>query len=237
MEGKVNKVFNVAIVSSIFIAALSSAQAAPIYMAADFSGGILTTGGLANSLGLERTNTCSGCAAGSVSGHVLFDKSLIPGSGTGTVNIALGSLPGASSSAIFNIIFGSQPLGFEFGDQNVLGGPSIQFKDGEFNGFFFVEDFVVNGKTYELSMQGATWTMNWLKSNSSSDLVASGYLMAGDEGLAHQTYFEPAPSQLPVTAVPEPTGIALFVLGIWGIFMTRRREARSGSAHENVSAG
>jgi hypothetical protein len=237
----VNKFFRLAVVSGILLAAISAVQAAPIYMEADFSGGILTTGGLANSLGLQGTNTCNSCAAGSVSGHVLFDKSLVPGSGTGTVNIALAPITGASNSAIFDIVFGSEPLGFEFGDANVLGGPSIQFKNGVFNGFFFVEDFVVNGKTYELSMQGPSWSMNWLKSNSSSDLVASGYLAVGNQGLTHQTYFDPTPARLPVNAVPEPSSIALVVLGIWGVVMARRRVARLQAEkhveHENGNQG
>jgi len=219
----VNKFFRIAVVSGILAAAASPVQAAPIYMAADFSGGVVTTDKLANSLGLQQTTSCSGCAAGSVSGQVLFDKSLVPGSGSGTVNIALAPITGASNSTIFDVVFGSQPLGFEFGDANVLVGPSIQFQNGVFNGFFFVEDFVVNGKTYELSMQGSSWTMNWLKSNSSRDLVASGYLTVGNQGLTHQTYVESTPPQLPVTAVPEPGSIALVLLGIWGIVMTRRQ--------------
>lgn len=198
-----NKFFRMTVVSGILAAAILPAQAAPIYMQADFSGGISTTGGLANSLGLQQTNTCSGCEAGSVSGHVLFDKSLIPGSGTGTVNIALAPITGASNSTIFDIVFGSEPLGFEFGDANVLGGPSIQFKNGQFNGFFFVKDFVVNGKTYELSIQGGSWAINWLKSNSSSNLVASGYLTVGNQGLTELTHTEPTPPQLPINAVPD----------------------------------
>ncbi len=221
-----NKFFRIAVVSGILAVAVSHVQAAPVYMSADFSGGILTTHGLAHSLGLQRTNTCSGCAAGSVTGQVVFDKNLMPGTGTGTMDVVLAPITGFSNNSIFSILFGSEPLGFEFGDTNVLNGPSIQFRNGVFDGFFFVEDFVVNGKTYELSMQGSSWTMNWLKSNSSRDLVASGYLTVGNQGLTHQTYFEPTPPQLPVTTVPEPTSIALVVLGIWGIVMTRRREAR-----------
>ena len=92
-----NKFLHNTIVSGIFAAAVSATQAAPIYMTADFSGGILTTSGLASSLGLQRTNTCSGCAAGSVSGNVLFDQSLIPGSGTGTVTIALAAVAALDS--------------------------------------------------------------------------------------------------------------------------------------------
>lgn len=156
-----NKFFYNTIVFGILAATASATQAAPIYMTADFSGGILTTGGLANSLGLQRTNKCSGCAAGSVGGQVLFDQSLIPGSSTGTVNVALAAIIGVSSSTIFNVEFGSKSLEFEFGDAGILGGPSIQFENGVFNGFFFMKNFVVDGKTYELNMHGANWTMDW----------------------------------------------------------------------------
>ncbi|SEA72007.1 PEP-CTERM protein-sorting domain-containing protein [Nitrosospira multiformis] len=201
-------------------------------MTADFSGGILATDGLANSLGLQQTSTCSGCAAGSVSGKVLFDQSLIPGSGTGTVNIALAAVTGASNSTIFDIDFGSRPLGFEFGNGDVLGDPSIQFNNGVFNGFFFVKDFVADGKTYELSMQGANWTMNWLKSNSSSQLVAAGYLNVGNQGLTSQAYFDPSlpATELPNNRIPEPTVLALVMVGMLGIFMTRRHKQTYAAA-------
>jgi hypothetical protein len=222
-----NKFLHNTIVSGIFATAVSATQAAPIYMTADFSGGILATGGLASSLGLQQTSTCSGCAAGSVSGNVLFDQSLIPGSGTGTVNIELAAVADASSSTIFGMEFGSIPLEFEFGDADILGGPSIQFQNGVFNGFFFVKDFVVNGKTYELNMQGASWTMNWLKNNSSSQLVASGYLNVGNQGLTNQTYFDPIPAQLPSGTVPEPTVLALVMIGALGIFMVPRVNRRA----------
>lgn len=220
-----NKFLHSTIVSGILAAAVSAAQAAPIYMTADFSGGILATGGLANSLGLQGTSICSGCAAGSVSGNVLFDQSLIPG--TGAVTIALAAVAGASNSTIFGMEFGSAPLEFEFGDAGILGGPSIQFENGVFIGFSFVKDFVVDGKTYELDMQGANWTMNWLKSNSSSQLVASGYLNVGNQGLTNQTYFDPAPTQLPGGAVPEPTVLALIMIGALGIFMVSRVNRRA----------
>lgn len=216
------KFFSVVIMLGLTLA-VRPGHATPIYITADFSGGISTVTGLGNSLGLQQTSTCSGCAAGSVGGHVSFDKNLIPASGTGTVNIALTSVAGASNDSVFNIMFGSAPLGFEFGDPHVLGGPSIQFKNGVFNGFIFVEDFVVNGKTYELSMQGGSWTMNWLKSNSSSDLVASGYLTTGSQGLTNQVDFNPIQPQLPATAIPEPTSLALIGLGLSCLVWMRRR--------------
>ena len=208
--------------------------AMPIYTTADFSGGISTVTGLGNSLGLQRTNTCSGCAAGSVSGHVSFDNSLIPASGTGTVNVALTSFAGASNDSIFSVMFGSEPLGFVFGDLNVLGGPSIQFKNGIFNGFFLIEDFVVNNKTYELSMQGGSWTMNWLKSNSSSDLVASGYITTGSQGLTNHGYFNPTQPPLPATAIPEPPSLALLALALCCLIIVRYRFHRFAIARTRL---
>jgi hypothetical protein len=221
-----NKLVSVTAVFGILLIAILPARAAPIYTTADFSGGVSTVTGLGNSLGFQQTSACSGCAAGSVGGHVLFDKNLIPASGTGIVNIALASITGVSNYDIFNIVMGSKPLGLEFGDMNVTGSPSIQFKDGVFNGFSLVEDFVVNGKTYEFSMQGSAWTINWLKSNSSSNLVASGYVTIGAAGLINQASLFPSLPQLPATTVPEPATFALFGIGLLGIIMTRRRMVR-----------
>ena len=97
-----------------------------------------------------------------------------------------------------------------------------------------MKNFVVDGKTYELNMHGANWTMDWLKSNSSSDLVASGYLKVGNQGLTNQAYFDPTPAQLPVSTVPEPTVLALVMIGIFGIFMTRRGQTDIYSAEGAV---
>ena len=143
------------------------------------------------------------------------------------MTIALAAVAGASNSTIFGMEFGNIPLEFEFGDAGILGGPSIQFENGVFSGFFFVKDFVVDGKTYELNMQGANWTMNWLKNNSSSQLVASGYLNVGNQGLTNQTYFDPIPAQLPGGTVPEPTVLALVMIGALGIFMVPRVNRRA----------
>ena len=72
-----NKLVSVTAVFGILLIAISPARAAPIYTTADFSGGVSTVTSLGNSMGFEKTSACSGCAAGSVGGHVLFDKNLM----------------------------------------------------------------------------------------------------------------------------------------------------------------
>jgi hypothetical protein len=79
--GKMNKLANLVGAGGLILATMSSAQARPIYTTADFSGGISTLTSLGSTVGLQRTNTCGGCAPGSVSGNVLFDKNLIPYNG------------------------------------------------------------------------------------------------------------------------------------------------------------
>jgi hypothetical protein len=228
------KFLSVVMMFGLTLIVIPPVTAMPIYTTADFSGSISTVTGLGNSLGLQQTDTCSGCAGGSVSGHVSFDNSLIPASATGIVNVALTSFAGASDDSIFHIMFGSQPLGFAFGDLHVLGGPSIQFKNGVFNGFLLVEDFIVNDKTYELSMQGGSWTMNWLKNNGSSDLVASGYITTGSQGLVIQEYFNPAQPPLPATAISEPPSLALLGLALCCLIIVRYRFHRFAIARTRL---
>ena len=90
-----NKLANLGSAWGIILATLSTAQAVPIYTTAGFSGGVSTVTSLGSALGLQRTNTCSGCAAGNVSGNVLYDKALVSGPGSGVVNTALSSTAGS----------------------------------------------------------------------------------------------------------------------------------------------
>ena len=220
-----NRLASLAGACAIILASISPARAVPIYTTADFSGGISNVTSLGSSMGLQRTNTCSGCAAGSVSGQVLFDANLIPGSGTGFVNVPLASAGGASNDAVFDLMFGSNPLEFEFGDAGISGGPAIRFNNGVFNGFLLVENFLYNGNPFQLSIQGGSWTIKGWKTNSYADLAASGYLNTGNDGLTNKALFAPSGAPAEVNAVPEPTTIALIGFGVWGLIMARRRES------------
>ncbi|SCY57259.1 PEP-CTERM sorting domain-containing protein [Nitrosospira sp. Nsp13] len=224
---------NLSRLTSIFalvLTAASSAHALPIYTTADFSGGVTNVTKFGSDLGLQSTNTCSGCPEGFVGGHLLFDSALTPGAGSGVVTVPLTSVAGTSNNLIFDIILGGNPLEFHFGDANTQGGPAIQFKNGVFNGLDFVRDFSLNGQSFELSMNGKNWDIKTLNSNGVySQLAASGHLNTGNAGLTNQQVFEqvsepiPDPSAELPASVPEPATLTLVGLGLLGFAAIRRR--------------
>ncbi|ARO88311.1 PEP-CTERM sorting domain-containing protein [Nitrosospira lacus] len=211
---------------ALVLATASSAQALPIYSTANFSGEVTNVTKFGSDLGLQKTNTCSGCPEGFVGGHLLFDANLTPGAGSGIISVPLASVAGASNDLIFDIILGGNPLEFYFGDANTQDGPAIQFKNGVFNGLDFVRDFSLNGHSFELSMQGKNWDIKTLNSNGVySQLAASGHLNIGNAGLTHQQVFMPTPepsAALPAS-VPEPATLALLGLGFLGLAAVHRR--------------
>lgn len=218
-----SKMRKICIAFSLVIASLGTAQGAPIYNTASYSGGILFVSSIGSALGLQRTNTCGGCAAGSVFGNVLYDTTVEPAGGTGAfVNVALGPVNGASNDLIFQLELGSQPIDLGYDDAGIPGGggPFIQFnKTGKFNGFAFTDVFAMGGVDYSLSLQGGTFSITRV---SDSALAASGYLNIGDAGLTNRTLFVPQDPR----DVPEPASGALFGLGLLGLAAARLRRRR-----------
>ena len=199
-------------------------QAVPVYLAADFSGSITNTPRFGEELGLQRSQICSDCPAGFVSGQVLFDSSLIPGSGSGTVGIPLASIDGATDDLIFSISLGSQPLEFSFGG-GAGGTPVLQFKDGVFDGFDFSEIFSRGDDSFRFSMNGSNWDIRVKNGNGVySQLAASGSLNVGSNGLFNQENFIPGspPAETPAQ-VPEPATLLLLALGLAAVGVSSLR--------------
>ena len=147
---------------------------------------------------------------------MLFDSSLIPGSGSGTASIPLASIDSATDDLIFSISLGSQPLEFNFGGGASAGASAIQFRDGVFDGFSFSEIFSRGDDSFRFSISGSNWDITVANSNGVySQLAASGSLNVGSSGLFNQENFFPGspPAETPAQ-VPEPATLLLLALGL-----------------------
>lgn len=201
---------------------------ADVYMSADFSGGVLwpnTTVGTFD--GMDKNNNTA------VTGHFVYDSSLIPGAASGYVNV-FQNMPGTGfpdvglipSAVLFTINLGSNPVTFLFGDAKSEGSyndSAIQYNNGKFNGFFFVSDFGYNGKTYEFSDQGTLWSISTVVNGIPQyDNVASGYI---NTTLTNIQPYDPG-QQSAVT--PEPGTMLLMGVGVVGAALMHRRKMRAG---------
>jgi PEP-CTERM motif len=91
---------------------------------------------------------------------------------------------------------------------------------GQFNGFFFVSDFLFQGSTHRFNDQGGAFNIRLLVNGAptGSNLV-NGAIDIGDANLTIQDY---TPGQTGPQPIPEPVSLLLFGAGLAGAAMRRR---------------
>jgi hypothetical protein len=190
----------------------------------DFSGGTLTLKGPA-------FNACCSTPFGgityrgpNISGSFIFDPSLIPGSGTGFVNVPLP----VSEEDPFHLVMGDRvsPAPFIFSAAMALPGSTaqVQYNNGAFKGFAYFAAFFYNQHEYQLDIQGGIWTI-YDRANgveNLSNIAASGYINTGNANVTNVREY------VGVTATPEPASLVLLATGLLGVFgvVHRTRKAQ-----------
>lgn len=153
---------------------------------------------------------CTVFPSDTFSGTFVYDNNLIPGAGTGFVNVALSSFPNAVPSFTFNINGNS----YAVDDPNA----AIQYNNGHFNGFSVNDEFSFAGSNYVLQINGGILAVR-LATDPVGPSFINGYINIGDNNVTGQTPFVPQ-----VGAVPEPSTWAMMILGFAGVgFLTYRR--------------
>jgi hypothetical protein len=162
--------------------------------------------------------------SGPISGHFVYDDQLIPGAGSGFVNVFFSSFPDIAtipSATAFEINMGG---GYDLTLADAVSGQAaIQYNNGHFNGFFFAYDFAYGGSNWELAIQGGPIHI-YDPSNPAASKV-NAHINIGDASLMNEAvYTPPAP---PVPSVPEPGSATLAggACGLLGLGLRYRRRS------------
>ncbi|HEY3948769.1 PEPxxWA-CTERM sorting domain-containing protein [Phenylobacterium sp.] len=225
------------LLSAVALAAvLPSVASADTYTFADFAGQIRP--GNANVKAPFSGNGFT--QSDPISGNLVFDNDLVPGAGSGFVNVAFDSFPDIADIApasAFSLTIDSLTL--TLGDNLDLEGPAmIQYNNGQFSGFVFTGDFAFNSTFYQLQSQGTAISVLALDGVPNAfdphgfpvccSSLMNAVIFPGD--LTNETAFTPTPPNPgspgggPTGGIPEPAGWALMILGFGALgAMTRRR--------------
>lgn len=198
---------------------VASPALADTYTQANFSAGIF--GGNAN---VSSPFSGNGFFQGQTfTGNFVYDDQLIPANGTGFVNVFASSFPDIANipaANLFTLNFG--PLTFTAADADQPF--AIQYNNGAFNGFFYVNDFVFQGGNYQLTISGGSLSVYALSGgNPSGNSLMNGYVNIGNTAVTGKQPFTPV---VTAPAVPEPATWLTMVLG-FGISGAAIRRVRA----------
>lgn len=191
---------------------------ADTYTKANFSAGIF--GGNAN---VSAPFSGNGFFQGQTfTGNFVYDDQLIPANGSGFVNVGVASFPDVANIPaldLFKLNFG--PLTFSAADADEPF--AIQYNDGKFNGFFYVNNFIFQGLDYQLTLSGGSLSVYLLSGGiPTGRSLMNGYINIGDTAVTDKTAYVPVVNN---PAVPEAGTWLMMVagFGIAGVAMRRRK--------------
>ncbi len=219
--------FQVAALALGLLATAPAAAWSDTYYTANFTFGV--SGGNANQQSPFTGVVAPYPAGGSFTGTLVFDQDLVPGPGTGFVNVLFSSLPDIAqipAAAALNLPLGSLPAFTLAGAVTPLFGTQeagIQYLNGAFHGLFYISDFTYNGNPYELQIQGGTLSIvPIIDGNPGFNSLVNGYV---DLSLSNVQ-----PYALPVATTPLPATLPLFIGGLGVIGLLAGRRKRKGPA-------
>lgn len=193
------------VIAALAFGVMSGTASADTYTSVNFSGGIF--GGNAN-VSAPFTGVVS--PGDTYTGSFVYDNNLVPGAGSGFVNVFLSSFPNVVPSISFSV----NGHNFTVTDPNA----AIQYNNGQFNGFSINDEFNFSGNAYVLQVNGGIISVV-LASDPIGHSYVNGYVNIGNASLTGQTPFVPQ-----VAAIPEPSTWAMMILGFASIgFMVYRR--------------
>jgi hypothetical protein len=186
---------------------------ADTYHSADFSGQ------LGSSPNVQAPFSSVLNANAAVSGDFVYDDDLIPA--TGLANVFFSSFPdiaGIPNATAFDFNLGGG-LNFDLGDAQ-FGEAAIQYNNGQFNGFFFISDFIFENNPYELQVQGGVFGIVAIQGGFPTfNNLVSGTLNIGNGNLTGVSVFTPSVLPPPPPTVPEPASVMLLGAALLGAAM------------------